>query len=63
MDFIDLIPLIPVHPFHPRRKRRWVLRRALFHRLGIILGFFTTGMNWPPNRPCLVFPIAGSDLV
>jgi hypothetical protein len=46
MDFIDLIPLIPVHPFHPRRKRRWVLRRALFQRLGIILGFFTTGMNW-----------------
>jgi hypothetical protein len=46
MDFIDLIPLIPVHPFHPRRKRRWVLRRVPFQRLGIILGFFTTGMNW-----------------
>jgi hypothetical protein len=31
--------------FIPVVKRRWVLRRELFRRLGTILGFFATGMN------------------
>jgi hypothetical protein len=35
-----ILILIPVDPVHPRQKRRWVLRRVPFQRLGIILGFF-----------------------
>jgi hypothetical protein len=41
----DFIFLIPVDPVHPRRIIRRVLRRELFQRLGIIFGFFATGMN------------------
>jgi len=43
--FIVFIFFIPVHPVHPRRNKHWVLRRELFQRIDIILGFFTTGMN------------------
>jgi len=35
----------PSIPFIPVEKKRWGLRRDLFQRLGIILGFFSTGMK------------------